>query len=124
MTDSPDFPPPLPPPAPPVPPAGAAPQVVQFSADLSRIEHVLAQVSGELIRDRRSARRWRLFGRVAWFALVVAVVWGLVAQRGHVNAPSGPHTALIEVRGEIAADSPASAENIVSALKSAFDEKN
>jgi protease-4 len=133
MTDSPDFPnpppdsrpepsfaPPPPAPAPAAPPA----QVVQVSADLSRIEHVLAQVTGEMIRDRRIARRWRLAGRVGWFALVVAVVWGLVAQRGHVNAPSGPHTALIEVRGEIADDAQANAENIISALHSAFDEKN
>ena len=125
MTDTPDFPPPSPPSAPaPVPVPGPAPQVVQISADLSRIEHVLAQVTGELIRDRRSARRWRLAVRLGWFALVVAVVWGLVAQRGHVNAPSGPHTALIEVRGEIADEGQANAENIVSALRNAFEEKN
>jgi protease-4 len=85
---------------------------------------VLAQVTGELIRDRRTERRWRLFGRVAWFALAVAIVWGLVAQRGHVSAPSGPHTALIEVRGEISEESPANAENIVTSLHNAFDEKN
>src|SRR5213075_682285 len=34
-----------------------------------------------------------------------------------------PHTALIEVRGEIAADTEASAERIDSALKAAFEEK-
>ena len=54
----------------------------------------------------------------------MAIVWGIVAQRGHVTTPSGPHTALIEIRGEIAAESDASAENIVSALRSAFEEKN
>jgi protease-4 len=126
MTDFPDSPsqPPAsrPEPPPAAPPAGAP--TVQVHADLSRIEHVLAQVTGELIRDRRNERRWRLFGRIAWFALVVAVVWGLVSQRGHVSTPSGPHTALIEVRGEIAEDTQSNAENIISALHSAFDEKN
>jgi protease-4 len=127
MTDFPESPTPPPafPPAPaPGPEPTAAPHVVQVSADLSRIEHVLAQVTGELIRDRRVARRWRLAARLGWFSLVVALVWGFVAQRGHVNTPSGPHTALIEVRGEIADEGQANAENIISALHNAFEEKN
>jgi protease-4 len=121
--------PPLPDTGPaPVPaPAPAAPPVnVTIGADLSRLEHVMAQVTGELMRDRRTARRWRLAGRLAWFLLALAVVWGLVsAQRGgKATTPSGPHTALVEIRGEIASGGDASAENIVSALRSAFEEKN
>jgi protease-4 len=38
------------------------------------------------------------------------------------TAPSKPHTALVEVRGEIAPDTEASAENIVGALKQAFED--
>ena len=115
--------PPLPP-VPPPPPA-SAPASLHVNADLSRVEVVLAQVTGELMRDRRNERRWRLFGRLAWFLLALAVVWGLVsAQRGKASAPNGPHTALVEVRGEIASEGDASAENIVSALRSAFEEKN
>jgi protease-4 len=114
--------PPVPQPAPPPAPAAAT---VSLSADFSRLEHVLAQVTGELMRDRRVDRRWRLFGRLAWFLLALAVVWGLVsAQRGKASAPNGLHTALVEVRGEIASEGDASAENIVTALRSAFEEKN
>ena len=98
---------------------------VNISPDLSRLETVLAQVTGELMRDRRAERRWRLFGRAAWFLLALAVIWGLAAsQRGKASTPNGPHTALVEVRGEIASEGNASAENIVSALRSAFEEKN
>jgi protease-4 len=62
--------------------------------------------------------------RMGWFLLVLAIVWAGMTQRGgHPNAPSGPHTALVEVRGEIAAGSEASAENLVSSLKSAFEDK-
>jgi protease-4 len=121
MTDTPDF---TPPPAAPQPAPAPAPATVSVSADLSRLEYVLAQVSGELMRERRHERRWRLFARLAWFGLAVAVAWGLVAQKGHVAAPSGPHTALVEVRGEIAADTEASAENLVTALRNAFEDKN
>jgi protease-4 len=101
-----------------------APAAVQVNADLTRIEHVLAQVAGEMVRERRNERRWRVFGRVAWLAIAILVVAGVAAQRGKVTTPSGPHTALIEVRGEIAGESEASAENIVSALRNAFDEKS
>jgi len=97
---------------------------VQVTADLTRMETLLAQVSGALIAERRSARRWSLITRLAWFGLVLAVAWGTFAQRGHVNAPNGPHTALIEIRGEIALDTPANAENTVAALRSAFEDKN
>ncbi len=112
-------------PAPAPAPAPVAPATLNVNADLSRLEHVLAQVTGELLRDRRNERRWRLFARLAWFLFALAIVWGLVSsQRGKVNTPNGPHTALVEVRGEISAESEASAENIVSALRSAFEEKN
>ncbi|HEX4511203.1 MAG TPA: S49 family peptidase [Burkholderiaceae bacterium] len=105
-------------------PAPAAAAAVQVHADLSRLEHVVAQVAGELVRERRNERRWRMVGRAAWILVAVLVVAGLAAQHGKVATPSGPHTALIEVRGEIAEQSDASAENIVSALRNAFDEKS
>ena len=113
------------PPAPPAPQNPPAPATLNVNADLSRLELVLAQVTGELMRDRRNERRWRLAGRLAWFLLELSIVWGLASsQRGKVTTPSGPHTALVEVRGEIASQGEASAENIVSALRSAFEEKN
>ena len=116
---------PAPVPAPAPAPAAVAPAQVNFNADFTRLEHVLAQVTGELMRDRRNERRWRLFSRLGWFLLAVAVVWGVVStQRGKTSTPNGPHTALVEIRGEITSDGDASAENIVSALRSAFEEKN
>ena len=74
------------------------------------------------LADRRSERRWRLFFRLAWLGLFAVLAWMLFASRNHVSAPSGPHTALIEVHGEIAADTEASAEGLVGALKTAFEE--
>jgi protease-4 len=59
---------------------------------------------------------------LAWLGIVLAVLWAVFVARNHVNAPAGPHTALIEVRGEISADSEASAEGMVAAIKSAFED--
>jgi protease-4 len=101
--------------------AGAAPQATSGS-----LEAVLRQLSAELLRDRRSERRWKLLLRLAWFGLVLAIAWALLAQHGRMvgTAPSGPHTALIEVQGEISADGEASAEHIDAALKAAFEDDN
>jgi protease-4 len=75
-----------------------------------------------LLRERRADRRWRVFFRMAWLLLFGVIAWSLLAGRGHGGAPSGPHTALVEVRGEIAADGEASAENLVAGLKGAFED--
>lgn len=86
-------------------------------------ELALEQVARSLLRERRTEQRWRVFFRLAWLGVVLAVLWGVFVARNHVKATSGPHTALVEVRGEIAADGDASAEGLVSALKSAFEDK-
>jgi protease-4 len=77
----------------------------------------------ELMHERRSDRRWRIVFRLCWLALFLGVLWLLMADRMHHNAPSGPHTALVELRGEIAADSEASAEQLMAGLRNAFEDK-
>ena len=94
---------------------GASPQPA-FESGLER-------VAREMLLQQRSERRWRNFIRLAWFGLALAVAWGLFAQRLMPTAPSTPHTALVEVRGEIAADSDASAEALVASLRSAFEDQ-
>jgi len=76
-----------------------------------------------MLLQQRSERRWRNFIRLAWFGLALAVAWAVFAQRLLPTAPSTPHTALVEVRGEIAADSEASAEALVASLRSAFEDQ-
>ena len=82
---------------------------------------VLEQFAHDYLKDRRSERRWRMFSRLAWFVLFLVVVFMLLASRGRASAPVGPHTALIEVRGEIASDAEASVENLLPGLKQAFE---
>ena len=105
--------------------AAAATQVdTAMAAAASHYEPVLEQLAREVLRERRRDRRWRLVIRLLWLGFFIAVAWALLSQKIHTTAPSGPHTALIEVRGEIAAEGEASAENIVAALKSAFEDAN
>jgi protease-4 len=106
---------PAPPPAPRAEPALAA-------ALTPALESGLERIARELLRQQRAERRWRVFFRLAWLGLALAVAWGLFAQRTHATTSTKPHTALVEVRGEIAVGSEASAELLVSALKNAFED--
>ncbi|MDP1899014.1 MAG: S49 family peptidase [Rubrivivax sp.] len=87
------------------------------------LETALERVATELLHQRKTERRWRVFFRLAWLGLGAAVLWATLEQRVGPSATNTPHTALVELRGEIAADSEASAEALVSALKSAFEDK-
>ncbi len=83
----------------------------------------LEQLAQDLLRERRADRRWRIFFRLMWLLLVLVLITLLVSSPvGTVSSKSAPHTALIEIRGEIAADTEASAENLVGAIKSAFED--
>ena len=92
------------------------------AAKASTDSALVAQITEAYLLDRRRERRWRVFFRLSWLLVVVAVLVMLFSQRTASTAPSGPHTALVDVRGEIAADTEASAENLISALRSAFED--
>lgn len=83
-------------------------------------EPVFAQLARDFLRERRAERRWRNLFRLFWLGLAALLVYSLWLQTRHVTPSAEPHTALIDVRGEIAADSDASAELLLAALKDAF----
>lgn len=103
-----DLPPPMP------EPVGVPPRVAPQQ------EALLAQLAHEFLRERRTERRWRTLFRLFWLVLAGLLVYGFWQQGRHVTPSTTPHTALVEVRGEIAADTEASAELLLAALKDAF----
>ncbi len=89
-----------------------------------KLESTLERVAGELLRERRNDRRWRNFFRLAWLLLIGALLW-MAFSRSQLPSTAGvPHTALVELRGEISTDSAASAENLISSLTSAFEDSD
>jgi len=74
------------------------------------------------LEEQRTARRWRTFTRLAWLVLVVFILWTLLGRGGPSGDKSLPHTAVIEIKGEIASDGDASAETVVAAMRSAFED--
>lgn len=74
------------------------------------------------LNEQRLARRWRNWVRLAWLAFFVFLTWSLMEQNGPSKDASTPHTAMVEIKGEIASGGEASAELIVAALRAAFED--
>lgn len=74
------------------------------------------------LREQQAARRWKIAFRFFWLLLAGAFVWLVYQAEATTGAPSTPHTAVIEVKGEIGDGADASAENVVGSLKSAFED--
>lgn len=74
------------------------------------------------LNEQRAARRWRIFWRFAWIVLAAAVVWAVLSRDIAATAKTTPHTAVVDVKGEIAAGAEASAEFVVAAMRSAFED--
>src|SRR5690606_10690481 len=62
------------------------------------------------IKEQRAARRWRLVMRMLWLLLIGMVIWYVYSAEGSSTATTTPHTAVIDIRGEIASGADASAE--------------
>jgi protease-4 len=74
------------------------------------------------IREQQAQRRWKMFTRFMWLAILGAIAWFLYTSANMASTTSTPHTAVVEIKGEIASGAEASAENVVAALRSAFDD--
>ena len=74
------------------------------------------------LREQRAARRWRTFKSMAWLAFFVVLIWALMHRGAPSSDKSAPHTAVIEIKGEIASGGDASAEAVVAAMRTAFED--
>ncbi len=83
-------------------------------------KQVLEKLVLEVVNEKRRARRWSIFFRFVLLGMLAVVVFGGVLAQYGGGSSSGPHTALIELNGQIAIDSQASADNINAALQNAF----
>ncbi|QJC55494.1 Putative signal peptide peptidase SppA [Polaromonas vacuolata] len=72
--------------------------------------------------EQKSTRRWKTFVRLSWLAFFVALLWLGLRTAAPVADVSSPHTAVVEIKGEIAAGSDASAEFVNAALRAAFED--
>ena len=85
----------------------------------------LEKLAFAALHEQKATRRWKTFVRLAWLAFFVVLAWMIWRPSGGSTGSadmSAPHTAVVEIKGEIMSGGDASAENILSALKSAFED--
>ena len=83
----------------------------------------LEKLAFSALKEQRSARRWKIFFRFAWLLLIAAVVFVAVRQASPSASMSTPHTAVVDIKGEIASGAEASAEFVVAAMRSALEDE-
>jgi protease-4 len=74
------------------------------------------------IQEQRAQRRWRTFTRLAWLAFFLFLIWTLGFRGAPAADKLSPHTAVVEIKGEIGPEQEASAEFVVAAAKAAFED--
>ncbi|HVC49545.1 MAG TPA: signal peptide peptidase SppA [Burkholderiales bacterium] len=93
----------------------------QQTPERESLEHLAASYILEL----RRARRWGIFFRVVTLLILVFLILVILGWIGRAGTRGiGEHTALVQLNGEISADSPASADRIIKALDNAFEDPN
>jgi len=86
---------------------------------------VLSRLAFAAINEQRRSRRWSIFFKFLIFAYLFLVFWSIQSNHGeHALMESGEHTALVELKGVIADDADANADDIVTALRDAFKDNN
>lgn len=74
------------------------------------------------LKEQQSARRWKMGLRLAWLLFWVVVVWQIFSHNQTTTNITTPHTALVNIKGEIADGSDASAENVVASMRAALED--
>lgn len=83
----------------------------------------LEKLAFAALNEQKAARRWKIFLRLSWLAFLIALAWLAVSRGTPPTSVASPHTAVIEIKGEIAVDADASAESVNAALRAAFEDK-
>src|SRR5512139_3455231 len=85
---------------------------------------VLEKLAMSAIQEQRRARRWGIFFKVLTFGYLFIVLFLFLGLAGKGDGLSaGKHTALIDLKGVIAADRDAGADNLINSLQAAFKDK-
>jgi len=80
---------------------------------------LVQRLAFQALREQRRSRRWGIFFKLLFFGYLVVVLYLAIP----ADVQVGPHTALVDVTGVIAEEERASADNLVPALRAAFEHR-
>lgn len=76
------------------------------------------------LTEQRRSRRWSIFFRSLGFVWLFLILLFVMNYEGEDFTSSGPHTALVELNGEIGGNDGVTADALIGALKGAFEDKH
>ncbi len=88
-------------------------------------QEVINRLAFAALDEQRRSRRWNILFRTLFLAYLLMIFFAIyLPDSGKTGITVGKHTALVDLQGVISASSEASADNIVSGLRAAFEDKN
>ena len=84
---------------------------------------VLEKLAFASLHEQRARRRWKTFVALAWLVFFAYLVWMIAGRDATSQDITKPHTAVVEIKGEIASGGEASADLIVNAMRAAFEDE-
>ena len=110
----------------PIPPAHGGPRSMYKNDPTQQSgweRATLEKLAFASLREQRATRRWKTFVRLSWLAFFIFLAWFALSRGTPATAKTTAHTAVIEIKGEIAGGADASAEFVVAAMKTAFEDE-
>lgn len=80
---------------------------------------LIQRLATESLREQRRSRRWGIFFKSVFLLYLLLLLFLLTPSEVQV----GPHTALVDISGVIADEEAANADDLVPALRAAFEDK-
>ena len=75
------------------------------------------------LNEQKARRRWKTFVWLAWLAFFAFLAWTALGRTGVSKDVTSPHTAVVEIKGEIASGAEASADLINASMRAAFEDE-
>jgi protease-4 len=92
--------------------------------DNSWEQNLISNLVQQGFKEQRASRRWGIFFKLSIMAYLVFVIISTAFLLGGEKQSGGkPHTAIVSLTGEISADTPANADNVITGLQHAFGDK-
>ncbi|HFC76648.1 MAG TPA: S49 family peptidase [Candidatus Moranbacteria bacterium] len=88
---------------------------------------ILNRLAFAALNEQRRARRWRIFFMFLTFLYLFLIYLAIMAPEWQISGETignNKHTAIVEIKGVISSETEASADNVISNLRDAFEHKS